>query len=301
MKTSTKFALLFLAILLSACSITPKYHSLGYHIEWKHDFNQKEPRRTTKKIIAENNRESYSIALKSCGLTTPNPDYPKYKSLTPNQLEIRTPGKIDIARQTTSKPPQQTTYKSHQPVTEYSQTSDTPITTKQLRKLVPNPPMVVKINQQLQAIRVAILVFSTVFGCSFFLFLDGIFGNIYVDFNLVFIGLMISTLLLTILVPLESRLFRRRQKIMNELYVKNPEAIQLLKSLDSLYALLFLIPYLGTPIYHLIRHLTFKKLQSLEPNNPYIELRRRKTKWNVVPGYFSLILTIVSYMVILVL
>jgi hypothetical protein len=301
MKTSTKFALLFLAILLSACSITPKYHSLGYHIEWKHNFNQKEPRSTTKKIIAENTRESYSIALKSRGLTTPNHSYPKNKSLTANHLEITTPEIIDIARQTTAKPPQQTTYKSHQLVTEYSQTSDTPITTKQLRKLVPNPPMVVKINQQLQAIRVAILVFFTVFGCSFFLFLDGIFGNIYVDFNLVFIGLMISTLLLTILVPLESRLFRRRQKIMNELYVKNPEAIQLLKSLDSLYALLFLIPYLGTPIYHLIRHLTFKKLQSLEPNNPYIELRRRKTKWNVVPGYFSLILTIVSYMVILAL
>jgi hypothetical protein len=302
MKTSTKFALLFLTILLSACSITPKYHSLGYHIEWKHNFNQKEPRSTTKKIIAENNRESYSIALKSRGLTTPNHGYPKNRTLTLNHFTIGTTEKLAIAEHpATSKQAQQSKYTSYRAVTEYSQTSDTPITTKQLRKLVPNPPMVVKINQQLQAIRVAILVFFTVFGCSFFLFLDGIFGNIYVDFNLVFIGLMISTLLLTILVPLESRLFRRRQKIMNELYVKNPEAIQLLKSLDSLYALLFLIPYLGTPIYHLIRHLTFKKLQSLEPNNPYIELRRRKTKWNVVPGYFSLILTIVSYMVILVL
>ena len=292
MKTSTKFALLFLAILLSACSITPQYHSFGYHIEWKHNFNQKEPRSTTKKIIAENNRESFIDEQKAQYL----------KAQNPGKKEIIAPEKLAIAEHpATSKQAQQSKYTSYRAVTEYSQTSDTPITTKQLRKLVPNPPMVVKINQQLQAIRVAILVFFTVFGCSFFLFLDGIFGNIYVDFNLVFIGLMISTLLLTILVPLESRLFRRRQKIMNELYVKNPEAIQLLKSLDSLYALLFLIPYLGTPIYHLIRHLTFKKLQSLEPNNPYIELRRRKTKWNVVPGYFSLILTIVSYMVILAL
>lgn len=124
MKTVSKCALLFLTILLSACSITPQYHSFGYHIEWKHNFKQNEPRSLSQKTIAENTRESYSIALKSRGLTTPNPDYPKYKSLTPNQLEIRTPGKIDIARQTTSKPPQQTTYKSHQLVTEFPPPSD---------------------------------------------------------------------------------------------------------------------------------------------------------------------------------
>jgi hypothetical protein len=276
-----------LAILLSACSITPKYHSLGYHIEWKHNFNQKEPRSTTKKIIAENNRESFIDEQKAQYL----------KAQNPGKKEIIAPEKLAIAEHpATSKQAQQSKYTSYRAVTEYSQTSDTPITTKQLRKLVPNPPMVVKINQQLQAIRVAILVFFTVFGCSFFLFLDGIFGNIYVDFNLVFIGLMISTLLLTILVPLESRLFRRRQKIMNELYVQNPKAIRLLKTLDNMFYVVLILSILGTPIYHYIWHNTFKKLKVLEPNNPYIELRKRKTRWNMMPGYLILFYYLVLFL-----
>ena len=296
MKTVTKCALLFLTILLSACSITPQYHSFGYHIEWKHNFKQNEPRSTTKTTIAENTRESYSIALKSRGLTTPNPDYPKYKSLTPNQLEIRTPGKIDIARQTTSKPPQQTTYKSHQLVTEFPPPSDTPITTKQLRKLAPNPPMVVKINQQLRAIRVALLVFFSVFGYSFFLLFDTIFGNNSADLYLVFIGLTISSLLLTILTPLEFRLFSRRQRILNELYVENPEAIRKLKILDHLIYYSLLIPYIGGPLYHLIWYYIFKKLKVLEPNNPYIELRKRTTRWNMLLGYLILFSYLIPFL-----
>ncbi|MEY4465494.1 MAG: hypothetical protein RLZZ465_1124, partial [Bacteroidota bacterium] len=181
------------------------------------------------------------------------------------------------------------------------QTSDTPITTKQLRKLAPYPPMVVKLNHVIRTMNLAILVFFSAFMYSFFLFLDGIFGNAYVDFNLVLIGLLVSSLLLTVLLPWSGRLFRKRQKIMNELYVKNPDAIRLLKSLDISIYLVFLIPYIGTPIYHLIWDHIFKKLQLLEPNNPYIELRRRKTKWNLVAGYLSLILTILPYIIMLLL
>jgi hypothetical protein len=136
----------------------------------------------------------------------------------------------------------------------------------------------------------------------FILLLDAIiFGNIFFNFGLIFLGLSLGPILLYILAFLEFKLFNRRQKILNELYVQNPKAIRLLKTLDNMFYVVLILSILGTPIYHLIRHLTFKKLQSLEPNNPYIELRRRKTKWNIVPGYFSLILTIVSYMVILAL
>jgi hypothetical protein len=281
MNAKTKFALLFLSILFSACSITPKYHSFGYHIEWKQNFNKKEPRTASTKNVGEKTREFNAVAQ--------NHNYPKNKTLTVNHLEIRTPEKIDIARQTTSKTTQQTTYKSRLPASESLQTSDTPITTKQLRKLAPNPPMVVKINRQLRAIRVAILVFFTVFIYSFFLLVDAIFGNIYVDLYLVFIGLTISTILLCILTPLEFGLFSRRQKILNELYVQNPEAIRKLKTLDHLIYYALFVPYIGAPIYHIIWYFIFKKLESLEPNNPYIELRKRKTKWNMAPGYLSLL------------
>lgn len=288
MKTSTKFALLFLAILLSACSITPKYHSIGYHIEWKHNFKQNERISATKNNIAENTREMYTVDQKAQCLKTQNPE----------KREIIAPKKLAIAALPQA---QQSKYTSYRAVTNYAQTSDTPITTKQLRKLAPYPPMVVKLNHVIRTMNLAILVFFSAFMYSFFLFLDGIFGNAYVDFNLVLIGLLVSSLLLTVLVPWSGRLFRKRQKIMNELYVKNPDAIRLLKSLDISIYLVFLIPYIGTPIYHLIWDHIFKKLQLLEPNNPYIELRRRKTKWNLVAGYLSLILTAVPYIVILLL
>lgn len=288
MKTSTKFALLFLAILLSACSITPKYHSIGYHIEWKHNFKQNEQSSGTKNNIAENTREMYTVDQKAQCLKTQNPE----------KREIIAPKKLAIAALPQA---QQSKYTSYRAVTNYAQTSDTPITTKQLRKLAPYPPMVVKLNHVIRTMNLAILVFSSAFMYSFFLFLDGIFGNAYVDFNLVLIGLLVSSLLLTVLVPWSGRLFRKRQKIMNELYVKNPDAIRLLKSLDISIYLVFLIPYIGTPIYHLIWDHIFKKLQLLEPNNPYIELRRRKTKWNLVAGYLSLILTILPYIIMLLL
>ncbi len=292
MKTSTKFALLFLAILLSACSITPKYHSLGYHIEWKHNFKQNERSSATKNIIAENTREMYTVDQKAQCLKTQNPE--KREIIAPKKLAI-------VARPATRKQAQQSKYTSYRAVTNYVQTSDTPITTKQLRKLAPYPPMVVKLNHVIRTMNLAILVFFSAFMYSFFLFLDGIFGNAYVDFNLVLIGLLVSSLLLTVLLPWSGRLFRKRQKIMNELYVKNPDAIRLLKSLDISIYLVFLIPYIGTPIYHLIWDHIFKKLQLLEPNNPYIELRRRKTKWNLVAGYLSLILTILPYIIMLLL
>jgi len=292
MKTSTKFALLFLAILLSACSITPKYHSIGYHIEWKHNFKQNERSSATKNNIAENTREMYTVDQKAQCLKTQNPE--KREIIAPKKLAI-------AALPATSNQAQQSKYTSYRGVTNYAQTSDTPITYKQLRKLAPYPPMVVKLNHVIRTMNLAILVFSSAFMYSFFLFLDGIFGNANVDFNLVLIGLLVSSLLLTVLVPWSGRLFRKRQKIMNELYVKNPDAIRLLKSLDISIYLVFLIPYIGTPIYHLIWDHIFKKLQLLEPNNPYIELRRRKTKWNLVAGYLSLILTAVPYIVILLL
>lgn len=288
MKTSTKFALLFLAILLSACSITPKYHSIGYHIEWKHNFKQNERSSATKNNIAENTREMYTVDQKAQCLKTQNPE----------KREIIAPKKLAIAALPQA---QQSKYTSYRAVTNYVQTSDTPITTKQLRKLAPYPPMVVKLNHVIRTMNLAILVFFSAFMYSFFLFLDGIFGNAYVDFNLVLIGLLVSSLLLTVLLPWSGRLFRKRQKIMNELYVKNPDAIRLLKSLDISIYLVFLIPYIGTPIYHLIWDHIFKKLQLLEPNNPYIELRRRKTKWNLVAGYLSLILTILPYIIMLLL
>ncbi len=288
MKTSTKFALLFLAILLSACSITPKYHSIGYHIEWKHNFKQNERSSETKNNIAEKTREMYTVDQKAQCLKTQNPQ----------KREIIAPKKLAIAALPQA---QQSKYTSYRAVTNYVQTSDTPITTKQLRKLAPYPPMVVKLNHVIRTMNLAILVFFSAFMYSFFLFLDGIFGNAYVDFNLVLIGLLVSSLLLTVLLPWSGRLFRKRQKIMNELYVKNPDAIRLLKSLDISIYLVFLIPYIGTPIYHLIWDHIFKKLQLLEPNNPYIELRRRKTKWNLVAGYLSLILTILPYIIMLLL
>ncbi len=288
MKTSTKFALLFLAILLSACSITPKYHSIGYHIEWKHNFKQNERSSATKNNIAENTREMYTVDQKAQCLKTQNPE----------KREIIAPKKLAIAALPQA---QQSKYTSYRAVTNYAQTSDTPITTKQLRKLAPYPPMVVKLNHVIRTMNLAILVFFSAFMYSFFLFLDGIFGNAYVDFNLVLIGLLVSSLLLTVLLPWSGRLFRKRQKIMNELYVKNPDAIRLLKSLDISIYLVFLIPYIGTPIYHLIWDHIYKKLQLLEPNNPYIELRRRKTKWNLVAGYLSLILTILPYIIMLLL
>jgi hypothetical protein len=224
------------------------------------------------------------------------------KTQNPEKREIIAPKKLAIAAlPATSKQAQQSKYTSYRGVTNYAQTSDTPITYKQLRKLAPYPPMVVKINHVIRTMNLAILVFSSAFMYSFFLFLDGIFGNANVDFNLVLIGLLVSSLLLTVLVPWSGRLFRKRQKIMNELYVKNPDAIRLLKSLDISIYLVFLIPYIGTPIYHLIWDHIFKKLQLLEPNNPYIELRRRKTKWNLVAGYLSLILTILPYIIMLLL
>ncbi len=288
MKTSTKFALLFLAILLSACSITPKYHSIGYHIEWKHNFKQNERSSETKNNIAEKTREMYTVDQKAQCLKTQNPQ----------KREIIAPKKLAIAALPQA---QQSKYTSYRAVTNYVQTSDTPITTKQLRKLAPYPPMVVKLNHVIRTMNLAILVFFSAFMYSFFLFLDGIFGNAYVDFNLVLIGLLVSSLLLTVLLPWSGRLFRKRQKIMNELYVKNPDAIRLLKSLDISIYFVFLIPYIGTPIYHLIWYHIFKKLQLLEPNNPYIELRKRKTKWNLVAGYLSLILTIVPYIMMLLL
>lgn len=287
MKTITKCALLFLTILLSACSITPQYHSFGYHIEWKHNFKQNERSSATKKIIAENTRESYTAQQKPQGL----------KAQNPRKQEIIAPEKLAIAEHlTTAKPPQQTTYKSHQLVTEFPPPSDTPITTKQLRKLAPNPPMVVKINQQLRAIRVALLVFFSVFGYSFFLLFDTIFGNNSADLYLVFIGLTISSLLLTILTPLEFRLFSRRQRILSELYVENPEAIRKLKILDHLIYYSLLIPYIGGPLYHLIWHYIFKKLKVLEPNNPYIELRKRTTRWNMLPGYLILFSYLIPFL-----
>jgi hypothetical protein len=224
------------------------------------------------------------------------------KTQNPEKREIIAPKKLAIAAlPATSNQAQQSKYTSYRGVTNYAQTSDTPITTKHLRKLAPYPPMVVKINHVIRTMNLAILVFFSAFMYSFFLFLDGIFGNAYVDFNLVLIGLLVSSLLLTVLVPWSGRLFRKRQKIMNELYVKNPDAIRLLKSLDISIYLVFLIPYIGTPIYHLIWDHIFKKLQLLEPNNPYIELRRRKTKWNLVAGYLSLILTILPYIIMLLL
>jgi hypothetical protein len=287
MKTTTKCALLFLTVLLSACSITPQYHSFGYHIEWKHNFNQKEPRRTTKKIIAENNRVSFIDEQKAQYL----------KAQNPGKKEIIAPEKLAIAEHpATSKQAQQSKYTSYRAVTEFSPPSDTPITTKQLRKLAPNPPMVVKINQQLRAIRVALLVFLSVFGYSFFLLFDTIFGNNSADLYLVFIGLTISSLLLTILTPLEFRLFSRRQRILSELYVENPEAIRKLKILDHLIYYSLLIPYIGGPLYHLIWHYIFKKLKVLEPNNPYIELRKRTTRWNMLPGYLILFSYLIPFL-----
>jgi hypothetical protein len=287
MKTITKCALLFLTILLSACSITPQYHSIGYHIEWKHNFKQNERSSATKNNIAENTREMYTVDQKAQCLKTQNPG--KQEIIAPEKLAI-------AAHPATSKPPQQTTYKSHQPVTEFSPPSDTPITTKQLRKLAPNPPMVVKINQQLRAIRVALLVFFSVFGYSFFLLFDTIFGNNSADLYLVFIGLTISSLLLTILTPLEFRLFSRRQRILSELYVENPEAIRKLKILDHLIYYSLLIPYIGGPLYHLIWYYIFKKLKVLEPNNPYIELRKRTTRWNMLPGYLILFSYLIPFL-----
>ena len=130
MKTSTKFALLFLAILLSACSITPKYHSIGYHIEWKHNFKQNEQSSGTKNNIAENTREMYSVDQKAQCPKTQNPE--KREIIAPKKLAI-------AARPATSNQAQQSKYTSYRGVTNYAQTSDTPITYKQLRKLAPLP------------------------------------------------------------------------------------------------------------------------------------------------------------------
>lgn len=287
MKTITKCALLFLTILLSACSITPQYHSFGYHIEWKHNFKQNEPRSLSQKTIAENTRENYTAEQKVKCLKTQNPG--KQEIIAPEKLAI-------AAHPATSKQAQQSKYTSYRAVTEFPPPSDTPITTKQLRKLAPNPPMVVKINQQLRAIRVALLVFFSVFGYSFFLLFDTIFGNNSADLYLVFIGLTISSLLLTILTPLEFRLFSRRQRILSELYVENPEAIRKLKILDHLIYYSLLIPYIGGPLYHLIWYYIFKKLKVLEPNNPYIELRKRTTRWNMLLGYLILFSYLIPFL-----
>lgn len=70
MNAKTKFALL-LSILFSACSITPKYHSFGYHIEWKQNFNKKEPRTASTKNVGEKTREFNAVAQ--------NHNYPKTK------------------------------------------------------------------------------------------------------------------------------------------------------------------------------------------------------------------------------
>jgi hypothetical protein len=288
MKTITKCALLFLTILLSACSITPKYHSLGYHIEWKHNFKQNERSSATKKIIAENTRESYTAQQKPQGL----------KAQNPRKQEIIAPEKLAIAEHpATSKQAQQSKYTSYRAVTEFSPPSDTPITTKQLRKLAPNPPMVVKINQQLRAIRSAIFAISAIVTLCFILLLDAIiFGNIFFNFGLIFLGLSLGPILLYILAFLEFKLFNRRQKILNELYVQNPKAIRLLKTLDNMFYVVLILSILGTPIYHYIWHNTFKKLKVLEPNNPYIELRKRKTRWNMMPGYLILFYYLVLFL-----
>jgi hypothetical protein len=144
---NTYFSVLFLAILLSACSITPKYRSVGYHIEWKQKFKQNKRSSSTKKVIVENNRRLQPIAI-----------YPHS---------------------------------------------------------IGNP----KMGEQ----------------------------------------------------------------------VKNADSIKLLKYLDGSFYLVFLIPYVGTPNYHLLWHSTFKKLNRLEPNNPYIEMRKRNTRWNMAPGYLMLL------------
>ena len=282
MNAKTKFALLFLSILFSACSITPKYHSFGYHIEWKQNFNKKEPRTASTKDVGEKTREFKAVAQ--------NHNYPKNKTLTVNHLEIRTPKKIDIARQTTAKPPLQTTYKLRLPVTEFPHTSDTPITTKQLRKLAPNPPIVVKINRHLRIIYAATIAVAIGLCYCFFLVLDYIFyGNIPMYYELVFLGLAVGPILLCVFAIFQFRLFNKRQKILSELYVKNLKAVRMLKTLDDMSYVGLLLGVIGAPIYHIIWYFTFKKLESLEPNNPYIELRKRKTKWNMAPGYLSLL------------
>jgi hypothetical protein len=282
MNAKTKFALLFLSILFSACSITPKYHSFGYHIEWKQNFNKKEPRTASTKNVGEKTREFNAVEQ--------NHNYPKNKTLTVNHLEIRTPEKIDIARQTTSKTTQQTTYKSRLPASESLQTSDTPITTKQLRKLAPNPPIVVKINRHLRIIYAATIAVAIGLCYCFFLVLDYIFyGNIPMYYELVFLGLAVGPILLCVFAIFQFRLFNKRQKILSELYVKNLKAVRMLKTLDDMSYVGLLLGVIGAPIYHIIWYFTFKKLESLEPNNPYIELRKRKTKWNMAPGYLSLL------------
>jgi hypothetical protein len=282
MNAKTKFALLFLSILFSACSITPKYHSFGYHIEWKQNFNKKEPRTASTKDMGEKTREFNTVAQ--------NHNYPKNKTLTVNHLEIRTPEKIDIARQTTSKTTQQTTYKSRLPASESLQTSDTPITTKQLRKLAPNPPIVVKINRHLRIIYAATIAVAIGFCYCFFLVLDYIFyGNFPMYYELVFLGLAVGPILLCVFAIFQFRHFNKRQKILSELYVKNLKAVRMLKTLDDMSYVGLLLGVIGAPIYHIIWYFTFKKLESLEPNNPYIELRKRKTKWNMAPGYLSLL------------
>jgi hypothetical protein len=282
MKAKTKFALLFLSILFSACSITPKYHSFGYHIEWKQNFNKKEPHTASTKNVGEKTREFNAVAQ--------NHNYPKNKTLTVNHLEIRTPKKIDIARQTTSKTTQQTTYKSRLPATEFLHTSDTPITTKQLRKLAPNPPTVVKINRHLRIIYAATIAVAIGFCYCFFLVLEYIFyGYLFMNSNLVFLGLVLGPILLCVFAIFQFRLFNKRQKILSELYVKNLKAVRMLKTLDDMSYVGLLLGVIGAPIYHIIWYFTFKKLESLEPNNPYIELRKRKTKWNMAPGYLSLL------------
>jgi hypothetical protein len=74
MNAKTKLALLFLSILFSACSITPKYHSFGYHIEWKQNFNKKEPRTASTKDMGEKTREFNTVEQNPRRLKTPNAD-----------------------------------------------------------------------------------------------------------------------------------------------------------------------------------------------------------------------------------
>jgi hypothetical protein len=290
MNAKTKFALLFLSILFSACSITPKYHSFGYHIEWKQNFNKKEPRTASTKDMGEKTREFKAVEQNPRRLKTPNAD--PHKLTTPQKIElggVEVKSLLRVGDQKTTKQPQKKNTSSYL-VSEFSGTSDTPITTKQLRKLAPNPPIVVKINRHLRIIYAATIAVAIGLCYCFFLVLDYIFyGNIPMYYELVFLGLAVGPILLCVFAIFQFRLFNKRQKILSELYVKNLKAVRILKNLDDMSYVGLLLGVIGAPIYHIIWYFTFKKLESLEPNNPYIELRKRKTKWNMAPGYLSLL------------
>lgn len=290
MKKTTYFSVLFLGILLSACSITPKYHSVGYHIDWKPNFKQNEHRSTNQKIIVHNQRRLQPIAINPHSIGNPKM----------GEQVIIAPEKLAITEHPKTKNAQPSNFNSSHRLKQYSQTSDTPITYKQLRKLAPNPPEVVKINRLLRPIRVAMLAFAAATWYSTVLLFDAIFfGSVVTYPNLLVLGVLIAPILFLILSLLEINLFKKRQKILNELYVNNAAAIKLLKYLDGSFYLVFLIPYVGTPIYHLLWHSTFKKLNRLEPNNPYIEMRKRKTRWNMAPGYLSYLCILILKLILL--